>query len=791
MTASPATQPAPQRWADSLRVYRSADGGAAEIRARHLQEMVALTPLAVSIGLLDGVLLIAGLGEFGIANGSLWWLAALTSLSMLVLARWRLQRDRRSIRASVRAMRRASLYSSIFALIWCVPPLLWVPIADPWQQMMIALVTLGVLGGGAFLLSSVPRAALSMVAVLGTASAVTLLLSPNPLRGWLLALLATYLVVVIVSTLWMSVVATARLVSERHASHQDQVVSLLLRDFETHYPMALCELDAHGCLRHVSEKLAALLRMPATQLEGCVLSGLLESPPGDGDPGADAGRTPTPTPDLADLLAQGRPFRDVLRIQRAPAGPRWWSLTATPVFDETGHLRRWQSVIADVTSEQEARARLDRLAHHDALTGLPNRLQLRARLTRILETPNQRAALLCLDLDNFKTINDSLGHSVGDAVLQAVAERLRGLARPQDLVVRLGGDEFAVLLDEPLVGADAFALAQRLLDALDAPCVARGHSLRMSASVGVALLPEHGTQFDEALGNADLALYADKAQGRTRWATFHPALAERNHRRRKIEQGLRRALTRDELSLDWQLQVDIADWSLAGAEALLRWHHGELGVVGPDEFIPVAEESGLIIDLGRWVLRQACLQAVEQLSLRKVSVNVSPAQLMSADFVTVVRHALAESGLQPHRLELEITESLFLGAAPTAVQTLHALKRLGVGIALDDFGTGYSSLAYLRRFPFDTLKIDRAFVGELSQRGDALAIVHTIIDLARKLGMDTVAEGVEEPAQLEVLARAGCGAMQGYLAARPMPLPTLAAECVRWTAADRPQFSNA
>ncbi|MFT3800445.1 MAG: EAL domain-containing protein [Burkholderiaceae bacterium] len=788
MTASPASPPMPQRWADSLRVYRSADGAAAEIRARHLQEMVALTPLAVGIGLLDGMLLIAGLGEFGLANGSLWWFAALTSLSMLVLARWRHQRNRRTGRASVRAMRRASLYATIFALIWCVPPLLWVPMADPWQQMMIALVTLGVIGGGAYLLSSVPRASLSLVAVLGTAATVTLLLSTNPLRVWLLALLATYLVVVTVTTLWMSVVATARLVSERRASHQEQVVGLLLRDFETHYPIALCELDPRGCLRHVSDKLASLLRMPVAQLDGRPLSNLLEPPAGAiCKPPGQAGETLP----LAQWFAQGRPFRDVLLVQHAPAGPRWWSLTATPVFDDAGHLRHWQGVVADVTGEQVAQERLERLALHDTLTGLPNRLQLRERLTGILATPGRQAALLCLDLDNFKTINDSLGHSVGDAVLQAVAERLRDTARPQDLVVRLGGDEFAVLLDEPLVGADAFALAQRLLDTLDAPCVARGHSLRMSASVGVALLPEHGAQFDEALGNADLALYAAKAQGRTRWAAFQPMLAERNHRRRKIEQGLRHALTRDELSLDWQLQVDIDDWSLAGAEALLRWQHTELGSVGPDEFIPVAEESGLIIELGRWALRQACLQAVEQLSLRKVSVNVSPAQLMNADFVTVVRHALAESGLQPQRLELEITESLFLDASPTAVQTLHALKRLGVGIALDDFGTGYSSLAYLRRFPFDTLKIDRGFVGELSQRGDALAIVHTIIELARKLGMDTVAEGVEEPAQLEVLARAGCGAMQGYLAARPMPLPTLTAECLRWTTADRPQFSNA
>jgi diguanylate cyclase (GGDEF)-like protein len=401
------------------------------------------------------------------------------------------------------------------------------------------------------------------------------------------------------------------------------------------------------------------------------------------------------------------------------------------------------------------------------------------------------SALLCLDVDNFKTINDSLGHSVGDAVLQQVAARLKALLRREDLVARMGGDEFAIVLDGLASADEAAGLARRILQAMQAPCDVGGHSVVVGLSVGIALLPQHGQSLDEVMGNADLALYAAKQGGRGRYEFFVPQLGERSRRRLSIEQELRRSLAAgSDFVLHWQPQIDIDGWRPVGAEALLRWSHPALGTVSPAEFVPVAEDSGLICDLGLWVLRQACQEAASQLAGVGISVNVSPAQLAQPRFVADVQAALQHSGLPARRLEVEVTESLFMEASPVALANLRGLKSLGVRIALDDFGTGYSSLAYLRRFPFDSLKIDRAFVRELTDRSDARAIVRTIIQLADTLGMSTIAEGVEEPAQLQVLHHAGCVAMQGYLAARPMPAPELARLLRQWRLGERPQSSQ-
>ena len=424
-------------------------------------------------------------------------------------------------------------------------------------------------------------------------------------------------------------------------------------------------------------------------------------------------------------------------------------------------------MIADITAEMLAQERYRHLAHHDSLTGLPNRLSLHERLALKI-SKGESAALLSLDLDHFKDINDTFGHSVGDAVLRQVALHLSACVRPQDMAARLGGDEFAILMSGVQSPQDALQLGQRLVRLLQQPQDVAGRQLVLGGSVGIALLPLHGRHVDELVGHADLALYDAKANGRGRVSLFEPRMSENSRRRADIEEGLRHAIARDELALHWQPKLDLRSWRIDGVEALLRWTHPVLGSVSPAEFVAVAESSGQIRELGRWVLEQACQVSATRWPQISVSVNVSPVQLAGEDFEALVVQALQTSALPAARLELEITESIFIDESRQAIAQLQSLRQRGVRIGLDDFGTGYSSLAYLRRFPFDTLKIDRAFVNELMLREDSRAIIRTMTQLASGMGMRTVAEGVETQDQLELLEQAGCDEVQGYLISRPV-----------------------
>jgi len=418
-------------------------------------------------------------------------------------------------------------------------------------------------------------------------------------------------------------------------------------------------------------------------------------------------------------------------------------------------------------------------AHSDSLTGLSKRLVLRVAVAQALRQ-GQAMALLSIDLDHFKAVNDSHGHSTGDELLRNVAQRLLSSVRPGDLVARLGGDEFAVLVLDAEAGQVAAALAHRVIQTLSEPIDISGRRLRVGASVGVAV-PEGGDiGVDEVLVQADLALYAAKGGGRGCHVLYDTSLGAQSHRRLAIEDGLRKALREGTLQLHWQAQVDIESWQLTGAEALMRWTDPTLGRVNPGEFIVVAEQCGLIDELGRWALREACRAGAESLPDLMVSVNVSPLQLRSGQFVQDVRQALRETGMAPARLELEITESVFMGDAQAALQQLHALHGLGVRVALDDFGTGYSSLSYLRRFPFDTLKIDRSFVNEMLLHKDARAIVQMIAHLAITLNMRTVCEGVETAEQLRAITEAGCNEVQGYLISKPKLLDELRELHLNW-----------
>jgi diguanylate cyclase (GGDEF)-like protein len=425
----------------------------------------------------------------------------------------------------------------------------------------------------------------------------------------------------------------------------------------------------------------------------------------------------------------------------------------------------------DISERRNAEAQMEFMAHHDALTRLPNRVRFRERMEGALfgATLGETVAVLCLDLDQFKAVNDTLGHPVGDALLQAVADRIRSCVRPSDTVARLGGDEFAVVqvsVDQPM---GSTVLAARLIEKLSAPFDVQGHQIVIGASVGIAIAPNDGDDPDSLLKNADMALYRAKEDGRGIHRYFEPDMDARMQARRMLELDLRKALALGELELFYQPLVRLDTNQVSGLEALLRWRHPNRGLVAPGEFIPLAEDIGLIGPIGAWVLKEACRKATSWPSDLKVAVNLSPVQFKNGTVVLDVVAALGASGLPAHRLELEITETVLLQDTEATIATLNTLRDLGVSISMDDFGTGYSSLSYLRKFRFDKIKIDRSFIRDLSEEPDSIAIIRAVAGLGRSLGIATTAEGVETEAQLHRVREEGCTEVQGYLFSRPVP----------------------
>jgi len=462
------------------------------------------------------------------------------------------------------------------------------------------------------------------------------------------------------------------------------------------------------------------------------------------------------------LRADGRRAADV----RDLADGRTLAVNFAPVEDDG-----WLITMEDVTERRMVEARIAHMAHHDALTGLPNRLLFHERLGEAVARSRraESSAILFLDLDHFKAVNDTLGHPVGDALLREVTERLNQQVRETDTVARLGGDEFAIVQSGVDGPADITSLASRVIDVVSAPYELEGQLVTIGTSIGIALVPDDGQDPDQLLKNADLALYRAKAEGRGRYRFFEPDMNARVQARRMLELDLRQAMADQAFEVFYQPLMNLDTRTVCGFEALLRWHHPERGMVSPSEFIPIAEEIGLIVPLGEWVLRHACCAAATWPAGLKVAINLSPVQFGSRSLVEDVRTALAESGLPPARLELEITETTMLEDTDAVLEILQRLRALGVSIALDDFGTGYSSLSYLRRFPFNKVKIDRSFIEGLGNGSDCNAIVGAVTRLCETLGMTTTAEGVETIDQLRQLALWHCTEAQGYLFSPPRP----------------------
>ena len=453
--------------------------------------------------------------------------------------------------------------------------------------------------------------------------------------------------------------------------------------------------------------------------------------------------------------------------------PSW--LTISAVRDKEQSITHFVAVFADISSLKHAQARLDYQAHHDPLTGLPNRTLFESRLQAALlhsAESGSLGAVLFLDLDRFKHINDSLGHPVGDLLLKGIAQRLKENLRDIDTVARLGGDEFIVLLPGLLQASDAEAIAKKLLACFSAPFQAGEHEFYMSASIGSSLFPTDGTDVATVVKNADAAMYRSKAKGRNRVESYTRDLTAQANERIALEQELRRSLERDELTLSYQPKISLLTNQLVGAEALIRWSHPIFGEVPPEHFIPLAEENGMILQIGDWVLESACRQMHEWRKTHQpfgpLSVNLAGAQLRQPNLVARIEQLLSDNNLEPGCLQLEITENFIMSQTGEALAVLHKLKKLGVQLAIDDFGTGYSSLSYLKRLPLDILKIDQSFVRGLPEDTHDAAIVRAIIALGRSMQLTVIAEGVENSEQQKFLATEGCEQIQGYIISLPL-----------------------
>lgn len=502
-----------------------------------------------------------------------------------------------------------------------------------------------------------------------------------------------------------------------------------------------------------------------------------------------------------DLTVSGTPFSRIVAYHAAKEGSansaeelhrqHVWieqhtiELSYGRVFTHTHHLKNgriilvtnqplqdggWVDIQEDITERTLAEERISWLARHCPLTEISNRFdiceKLNAEICRL--KPGASLAVHLIDLDHFKQVNDTLGHAAGDAVLKAVAKRICSTVRERDLVGRLGGDEFAIIQRDVAGPEQALGLARRLITTLNAPYRVLGSSAGIGASIGIAVAPEHGDNADTLLRKADAALYRVKGSGRGSACLYHPEDDLIASERIALETDLRAALARRELTLVYQPIVDVEQSTVSGCEALLRWCHPKLGMVAPSTFVPIAERCGLIVPIGTWVLNKACEDAARWQTPLKVAVNVSAVQLEQGDLPALVRHALQASGLEPDRLELEVTETQLMHANPRTVETIEQLKALGVRLVLDDFGTGFASLAYLKSFAFDKIKIDRTFIADVAEQSHAMAIVGAAAGLARALGIGPVAEGIEGPAQLKGAQNAGCREVQGFYFSMPV-----------------------
>jgi diguanylate cyclase (GGDEF)-like protein len=650
------------------------------------------------------------------------------------------------------------------SLAWGTLPFFFGRTAGPMDILTMWAVLTTLMGAATFFLSAVPLGAATFVLVLGSGLSWLSLQLGLPVVG---ALTASYTLALVAACLATGKTFALHRYNQIALKEKSEMVSLLLREYEDSGGDFMWQTDASRCLTHVSPRLAKELGLDEKELEAKPLLQILA-----GDKWH-SGNLPTVLNDLSEKMKNRESFSDVVIPMVIKGEHHWWALSAQPRTDDNGAFAGFRGVGADVTAERRSSDKINQMARFDGLTGLPNRLQLTEALTNALQQAEQwrsRAGFMMIDLDRFKAVNDTLGHPVGDRLLAQVAHRLRSIMTSNELCGRLGGDEFAVVVKEVKQADHLDKVASAIIATLSEPYTVDEHTIYIGASVGTAISPRDGRTVETLVRSSDLALYRSKEQGGGAHNIYEPQLHTHAEERRVLEIALRKALERNEMELHYQPVVNGQSGMLESFEALLRWNNPDLGMVSPGKFIPIAEDARLIRPIGEWVLRTACMEAVRWPSHVRIAVNVSAEQLTDPSFVSTVMSALSQSGLPPHRLELEVTESMFMKDGGNAVAVLQKVLDLGIKLSLDDFGTGYSSLGYLSKTKFSTIKVDRSFVqGAARNLPESIAIIRAVVALADSLGMSTTAEGVETEEECRLVNELGCKKIQGYLFGRPMP----------------------
>ncbi len=636
--------------------------------------------------------------------------------------------------------------------------------ATPVEMVVLGIVSAGMMSAGILTLRMTPRIALAFILPLSFGNIVSFMvfgrLNGEAYGAILVALNLSYAIILCTSLKNSFHAYVAQIIGKLDAEENSDTVKLLLNDFEEQGADWLWDVDHHGILGTATQRFATAASRPIETLSNSSFIEIFQATP--------------ETEMLRDAIANKSAFRDLTIPLEIDGEQRWWTLSARPRLHR-GEIVGLRGVATDITVAKAAETKVAYMAHYDGLTDLPNRTLFNESFARALkrQTPGKGTAIWCLDLDNFKGVNDTLGHPIGDKLLQVIARRLEACVSERDLIARLGGDEFTILRADVGSADEARQLAEKIIKAVSEPIVIDGHSILGSTSIGIAISPSDGNCVNDLVKNADLALYTSKDAGRNRFSFFEQGMDQAARERREIEMDIRGALSKNQLSLHYQPLINIETSATVGYEALMRWQHPERGAIKPDDFIPIAEETGLIVQLGEWVIREAIAEVARWPEHLSVSINLSPAQMRSAGLIPTIVNALATHGVNAARVEFEITETVLMQDSESNLAILHKLKEIGLRVSLDDFGTGYSSLNYLRSFPFDKIKIDRCFIDGVDTRTDCRAIIQSVIHLANSLGMETTAEGVERHAQLEQLDLEGCTNAQGFLFSKAIPASEL------------------